>query len=557
MRTVGTLLKPKLLAMRNQLTKQSLASHRGQALAIGGFSIIIMLGLFLGTRWGLTQLINIPFLVYVPPSIPLSLMLMMLLFMTSITALASALGTFYLADDVETILASPTSSLSFFVARLLYVLCTIAWMPFVFIFPVLAAMASTYQLSAWFIPVAVITFIPFFLIPASLGTLAATLFMSSISQRWAKVVVRSAVVLAICALLYITHTLVEAVTTRSHEGQLLRLVSSISLAQSPWLPSAWVSTILSELLVPSDRHIGLRLVLLYSTALTITGLAHIAIHTLHARGFARALSRRAIIKHRDGWSLAHDSQSLPTPLALIQKDFRVLTRDIAQSTQVLFLGGLCLLYMGNLRTFVAIDAFANDSAINWQRAFFIIHTGITAFFTSAVCTRLVFASLSLEGKSYWLLQTAPILFPDILRAKFIGWFIPVSAISSILFAVGTHVLIGRWELTILYGILSLFVTYGIVGMGIGLGAYFADFSWEHPSQLALSLGSFVYMLSSSLLVLLNMFPMGVLLQLVLAQHHSRASVGLIIAVALAIAALNIAAAKIAMRLGLRSPAVFE
>lgn len=557
MSTVVTLLKPQLLGARNKFTKRSNAFHQGQALAIGGFSLIIMLGLFLGTRWGLTQLINIPLLVYVPPAIPLSLMLMMLLLMTSLTALASALGAFYLADDVETILASPTSSLSFFVARLLYVLCTIAWMPFIFIFPVLAAMTATYHLSVWFIPITILTFIPFFLIPASLGTLIATLFMSSISQRWAKFVVRATVIGALCALLYISHNLVEAVTSKSHDGQLMRLVSSISLAQSPWIPSAWAATILSELLVPSGRTIALRLVLLYSSALAITSLAHISLHLLHSRGFARALSRRAIKKHRKGWSLTHDSQSLPTSLALIQKDFRVLTRDIAQSTQILFLGGLCLLYMSNLNTFVAIDAFAKDSSVDWQRAFFIIHTGITAFFTSAVCTRLVFASVSLEGKSYWLLQTAPILFPDILRAKFVGWFVPVSTVSALLFAVGTHVLIGRWDLTLLYGILSLFISYGIVGMGIGLGAYFADFSWEHPSQLALSLGSFVYMLSSSFLVLLNMFPMGILLQLILAKNPSPRLATLIVLVALAIALLNICAAKLAMRLGLRSPAALE
>lgn len=557
MNTILTLLRPTVLAARNQFTKRSNAFHRGQAFAIGGFSLIIILGLFSGTRWGLTQLINIPLLVYVPPAIPLGLMLMMLMFMTSLTALASSLGSLYLADDVETVLASPTSSLSFFVARLLYVLCTIAWMPFIFIFPVLAAMVTTYHLSPWFIPVAIATFVPFFVIPASLGAFTATIFMSTISQRWAKPLVRALVIAALCGLLYITHNLVEAVTSKAHDGQLMRLVSSISLAQSPWMPSAWASSILSELLVPTGRSIALRLVLLYSLAVAVTGFAHIALHMLHARGFSRALSRRAMVKHHKKLSLFQDSQSLPTSLALIQKDFRVLTRDIAQSTQILFLGGLCLLYMSNLRTFVAIDAFAHDSSINWQRAFFIIHTGITAFFTSAVCTRLVFASVSLEGKSFWLLQTAPVLFPDILRAKFIGWFIPVATVSSLLFAVGTHVLIGRWELTLFYGILSFFVSYGIVGMGIGLGAYFADFSWEHPSQLALSLGSFVYMLSSSLLVLLNMFPMGLLLQLILAKNPSTGHVALIVIVALAIASLNIGAAKLAMRLGLRSPTACE
>jgi ABC-2 type transport system permease protein len=557
MNPILTLLKPKLLAFKNQLTRSSTTSHRGQALAIGGVSLIIMAGLFFGTTWGLTQLINIPLLVYVPPSIPLGLMLMMLMIMTSLTALASALGTFYLADDVETILASPTSSFSFFAARLAYVLCTVAWMPFVFIFPVLAAMGFTYNLNAWFIPGAIATFLPYFLIPASIGSLLATLFMSTISQKWAKLVVRLTIMSALVGLLFVTHGLVEAITTKSSDGQILRLVSSISIAQSEWMPSAWASTILSELLVPSGKNIATRLVLLYSCAISLAGIAHIALHLLHARGFSRALARRAAARNDAGSNLTRDYQSLPAPIALIQKDFRMLTRDIAQSTQIIFLVGLCLLYMGNLKTFVAIDAFASNSSINWQRAFFIIHTAITAFFTSAVCTRLVFASLSLEGKSYWILQTAPIAFRDILRAKFIGWFIPVSVVSSVLFAVGTQVLIGRWEITLLFGILSFLVSYGIVGMGIGLGAYFADFSWEHPSQLALSLGSFVYMLSSALLVLLNMFPMGFLLQLLLVKSPSTLHIAAICLVAGMIAAMNIGAAKFALRLGERSPAALE
>lgn len=557
MNTILTLLKPKLLALKNQLTKSSTASHRGQAAAIAGFSLIIMAGLFYGTTWGLEQLINIPLLVYVPPAIPLSLMFMMLMIMTSLTALASSLGTFYLADDVETILASPTSSFSFFAARLAYVLCTVAWMPFVFIFPVLAAMGVTYNLSIWFIPGALATLLPYFLIPASVGALLATLFMSIISQKWAKLVVRLTILSALIGLLYITHGLVEAITTKSSDGHILRLVSSISVAQSPWMPSAWASTILSELLVPSGNRISTRLVLLYACALSLAGIAHIALHFLHARGFSRALSRRAVARNESGSHLQRDSQSLPPSLALTQKDFRTLTRDIAQSTQIIFLFALCLLYMGNLKTFVALDAFASDPSIDWQRAFFIIHTAITAFFTSAVCTRLVFASLSLEGKSYWILQTAPIAFRDILRAKFMGWFIPVSVVSSILFTVGTQVLIGRWEITLLYGVLSFFVSYGIVGMGIGLGAYFADFSWEHPSQLALSVGSFVYMLSSSLLVLLNMFPMGLLLQLLLVKSPSTVHIAAICVVAAMIAAMNVGAAKFALRLGEQSPAAQE
>ena len=557
MNPILTLLRPKALAFRNGVLKSTTAAQRGQSIAIAGFSLIIVGSLFFATRWGLEQLTKIPLLIYVPPSLPLSLMLMMLMVMTSLTALASALGSFYLADDIETILASPTSSISFFLARLIYVLCTVAWMPFIFISPVLAAMATSYQLSPWFIPVSIITFLPYFLIPASLGTILATIFMATINQRWAKMVVRVAILIAIAALLYVLHGLVDAVTTRSADGQVLRLASSLSLAQSPWLPSAWTATILSELLVPSGKNIADRLTLLYSSALAVTGLAHIALHTLHPRGFSRALSRRAMASATSRAGTIRGKTALPQPAAVIQKDLRSLTRDVAQSTQIIFLGGLCLFYLGNLKTFVALDSFATDASVNWQRAFFIIHTAITAFFTSSICTRLVFTSISLEGKSYWILQTAPLLLRDILRAKFLGWYIPIAVLSSLLFSTGTQILIGRWDSTLLFGALSFFVSYGIVGLGIGLGAYFADFSWEHPSQLVLSVGSLVYMLSSSILVLLNIFPMGMLLHLLLDRNAGLTRVTLICAVALAIAIMNLVIAKMVMRLGERSSATVE
>lgn len=557
MNPVVTLLKPKALAFRNGILKSTTAAQRGQSIAIAGFSLIVMATLFFATRWGLEQLTKIPLLVYVPPSLPLSLMLMMLLVMTSLTALASALGSFYLADDVETILASPTSSLSFFVARLIYVLCTVAWMPFIFISPVLAAMATSYQLSAWFVPLSIATFIPYFLIPAAIGTLVATIFMATINQRWAKMVVRVAILMAIACVLYVLHGLVDAVTIRSTEGQMLRLASSLSLAQSSWLPSAWAATILSENLVPSGRSIAGRLTLLYSCAIAVTGLAHIALHTLHPRGFSKALSRRAEVSRTSREGTARGKTTLPQPAAVIQKDLRSLTRDVAQSTQIIFLSALCLFYLGNLRTFVALDSFATDASVNWQRAFFIIHTAITAFFTSSICTRLVFTSISLEGKSYWILQTAPVLFRDVLRAKFLGWYIPIAVLSSLLFSIGTQILIGRWDITLLFGLLSFYVSYGIVGMGIGLGAYFADFSWEHPSQLALSVGSLVYMLSSATLVLLNILPMGILLHLLLSGKADLPRVTLICAVSIAIAFINLFIAKMAMRLGERSSASVE
>jgi len=50
-----------------------------------------------------------------------------------------------------------------------------------------------------------------------------------------------------------------------------------------------------------------------------------------------------------------------------------------------------------------------------------------------------------------------------------------------------------------------------VGLAIGLGAVFANFEWEHTSQLAASFGSLVFMLCSTALIALNVVPAMILI----------------------------------------------
>jgi hypothetical protein len=109
--------------------------------------------------------------------------------------------------------------------------------------------------------------------------------------------------------------------------------------------------------------------------------------------------------------------------------------------------------------------------------------------------------------------------------------------------------VGRWEITILFTVLSFFISYGIVGLGIGLGAYFADFSWEHPSQLALSVGGFIFMLSSGALIFLNIVPLGFLLRLMLSPNSSPLLYCEMVATTLVITLLNMGTARLALRLG--------
>lgn len=509
---IGVLLRPKWQSFRNRWRKQSLAKRRTQDLAVLVFSLGIMIGMYRGASWVLHQLDNLPFLIYAPPSIPLGILLLMLLGMVAISSLATVLGAFYFADDIELVLASPVPYSRFYISRLLYCTFTVSWMPFVFIFPMLLAFGTTYHAPLGFYPMAIFTLLPYFLIPTALAVIVSALAMAVIDPRWTKLLIALSLGLGIAGLVHVADLLSSVVIHRKDPNQILRLVSTFSAGNSLWSPSSWAATAISELLKPSGRSFDVRIVLLYTTALSVAALGYMCIDILHGIGFTRARNTSKAIKRSP--MMRRTRRLLASPkMALITKEFKAIFRDLSQSTQVMFLATICLLYLANMRIFVAIESFPVEQRFWWQNMFFIMHTSITAFFTSSICTRVVYSSISLEGKQYWLLQVAPIDIDSILQSKLTAWFIPVSIISAILFSTGVFIIIGRWDMLALYLLISFSVSYGIVGLGIGLGAYFADFSWDHPSQLALSLGSFVYMLASAALVILNIFPLTILLRL--------------------------------------------
>jgi ABC-2 type transport system permease protein len=520
--------------------------------------------MYRATMWGLDQITQLPFLVYIPPSLLLQLMLAALLGMTFLSALGQAIGHIYLADDLDLILASPAGQHEVFFARFGTAALSVSWMPFLFVAPVLVALQSTYGGTSWFYLWSALAMLPYFLIPCAFATLLATTLVAVIDPRWTKILVICGICCALVGLSEAAKSMSELFLSRSDPNQIQRIIQTMSSASSEWLPSTWLAEFMSELLVPSGKSLLLRLALLYSTMVCLLAFVCGVTTTLH--GYAYTKSRNSARSNRRKSAFLVHGTSLPAflvppflvhgtpPIALIMKEFRAIFRDLAQSSQVLFLAGLYTLYVSHVRLFVALDSFPPELRKNWAAIFLIIHTAISAFFTASICTRLVFPSISLEGKQFWILQTSPLPISSLLRCKLVAWYVPVSFVSSLLFATGIFLLVERIDLAVLYTILSLFITYGVVGAGIGLGAFFADFSWEHPSQLAMSVGSFVYMLVCAALVLFNLIPLTMILRLTSGASNSNQVTDLALAALIAgITALtNTIVAELSLQLGCRS-----
>ena len=79
------------------------------------------------------------------------------------------------------------------------------------------------------------------------------------------------------------------------------------------------------------------------------------------------------------------------------------------------------------------------------------------------------------------------------------------------FAAGAYAVGAAPHFIALKMISSWVICYGIVGLGIGLGAYYANFAWEHSTQLAASFGSLVYMLACVGLISVDLGIIGLVL----------------------------------------------
>lgn len=511
---IAALMRPRLLSFKNRWRTSARATRIYRDVVVLSLSLSLMVGMYRATTWGLLQFQQLPLLVNLPISIPLGLLLAALAGMSIISALSHSIGHIYLADDLDLLLAAPATPQQLFFARFLNVTLSVTWMPFVFILPVLVALGTAYNAPAQFYALAPVVLIPYFVIPSAIATVAATIIMSVIDPRWTKPLVVAGVLIALGTIYSVADSVATVFTNRHDPDQVLRIIRTVSAAHTPWLPSTWAASALAEILTPSGKNVVLRIGLLYSSMVTAVTAACAITNIVHGYAYTKSRNSSRSTSLQGRRSTVRTARRLTSPTrAILTKEFRMIFRDLAQSSQVIFLAGLCILYLTNLRLFLALDSFPAESRAQWQAIFLIMHAAITAFFTTSLCTRLVFSSVSLEGRQFWILQTSPLPIRALLESKCLAWFIPISALSATLFAMGVFLIVGKLELVVLYTALSFFITYGIVGLGIGLGALFADFTWEHPSQLALSFGSFLYMLACAGLVMLNIFPLAAILRL--------------------------------------------
>ena len=169
--------------------------------------------------------------------------------------------------------------------------------------------------------------------------------------------------------------------------------------------------------------------------------------------------------------------------ALIVKDLKIFLREPAQWLQAVILFGLLTIYILNIKNMPR-----NVYQPFWKNLITFFNLGATSLILATLTTRFVYPSLSLEGRTFWVLGLAPIRRASILRIKFWSNFIAAVVVTVPLMLLSNHILEVSGIMTLITCGAIVIMAGVLVSLSTGLGAIFPQFTEDNPSRIASGFG---------------------------------------------------------------------
>jgi ABC-2 type transport system permease protein len=509
MRILPILLQTRLLTIKNRWLH---SGHQGmRELAAIAISLLMISAIYISTRAALRDVSKTVDGVSLDLTGPLGVMLATLFVMIFLSAAVSSLGALFISSDVELTRSSPLSSSEFLRGKACDIGVSVAWMVCSFGLPSLIAFGNHQNGGALFMAMAPVVCVAYLSLAVLSGMIAALLFAAVLPSAKSKQLLIALFVASLGVFVSLVNS-ASSLTTANSSPSLTD--SLLGVGFNPWLPSTHCALAITALLKGDLREPSLYL-LECAGCLAVVWLGlRAAFAIFYERGLANTRHHRGLVKIHSRFSQSAARILLPlcsTPSrAIISKEYKIFSRDLTHTVQLSLLLGVTFVYLYNYGALHEPANASEDILALWNIFLILSNVCLGALVITSICSRFVFPSVSMEGHSFWLIQSAPVALKEILKAKFTSWLLPVSCIGAVIFISGAMALNAEVPLVLASCAAGVILCHGLVGLGVGLGALFAQFEWEHSTQLATGLGSFLFMLASMFFVALSMIPLGLM-----------------------------------------------
>lgn len=490
----------------------------------------------------------------------LALVLVSFLAILLLSNVITALSSFFLAKDLDLLVAAPVDWLDLYLAKLGETLVHSSWMVALMAVPVFSAYGVIYHGGWLFGPYAAAVLLPLLVIPAVAGS-AITLVLVNVFPARRTRDLLSVIAIAAAGGVILLFRLIRPERLARPEGftNLLDFITLLRAPTSPYLPSEWATeSIMGVLVGPFDP---LPLLLLWSTAAAFVVLGAWLHQRLYPTGFTR--SQEASERFAKGW-IWHtllDPLLKRFPVAqreFVIKDVKLFFRDTTQWSQLILLGVLVVIYLFNIR---ALPLFSGERV-----PFFLVtlvsflNLGLAGFVLASIAARFIFPAVSLEGRQMWLLRSSPLDLRALLWSKYWTSTVPLLVLALII-TVFTNVLLRASSFMMAVGIGSIaLLTLAISALALGFGTIYPQFETENAAQIPTSFGGLVFMMTTvallALVIVVEAVPVYSYLRSAYRGVPVKVTPAMVGAFA-AVAAICLAATILPLKIGLKKLESFE
>jgi ABC-2 type transport system permease protein len=492
------LLLPPVWASRNRARRRQ-RGDVSRGILFGGVAALVAAALYQGAFWLTGQLADYEDLGDYLLRIGLSWLFLTFLSFLAFSGVVTALSSFFLSDDLRLLLVAPVAPRRLFHARFTRTLVQSSWMVVIFVAPVLAGIGRARCAGAAFYATALLTIVPFAVIPVAIGTAVTLLLVNTFPAR------RARDLLMLMGLLFAASLVVVLRMIRPE--QLMRVESlpdvtaffaTLQSPITPLLPSFWAG----ETLFASLRGGGdlLHAAALWTTALASVVLLRMAAERWYFAGYSRSQEapKARFTQFRTIDRLAGWLPLSPVRRHLLVKDTKIFLRDVSQWSQLLLLLALVLLYLYNFRI-LDLQRIPYMSGVV-KNVYAFVNLGLAGFVMATVTVRFVFPAISSEGAAFWIVRTSPVPLRDFLWSKFWAGLLPVVLLTEVLTIAANEFLGVDPFLKFAAALAILCMSFALVGLAIGLGARYPRFGAD-PSEVAGSYGGVAFMVQAVLFVI--------------------------------------------------------
>ena len=500
------LLLPSIWSSRNRAHRR----ERGdvlRGLMFGGIGLLVLGAIFTGSFWLSWQLSEYAELGDYLLRVGMSWLFLTFLSFLAFSGVVTALSTFFLSDDLRLLLAAPVAPRRLFHARFVKTVAQASWMVIIFLVPLLMGVGFARCAPFGFYLTAILTVVPFSIIPVALGSAVTLLLVNIFPARRARdILMLMGLLFAASLVMLLRYIQPERLMHVESLPDITDFFATLQSPITPLLPSFWAGEALfASLHGGSDLlHSGA----LWTTAFAMTVGLRAAHERWHFTGFSNAQeARKARFTRLRGIDrLVRLLPMTPVRRQLLMKDLKVFLRDVSQWSQLLLLVALVLVYLYNFRV-LDLDRIPYMSGVI-KNVYAFVNLGMAGFVMATVAVRFVFPGVSAEGAAFWIIRTAPISLSDFLWSKFWTGLIPVLLLSEVLTVTANQFLGIDPFIKAVAAAAIVFMSVAMVGLATGLGARYPRFAADNASQVAGSYGGVAFMIVAVLYILIVIALLG-------------------------------------------------